>query len=74
LLPFDKVNVILFYFGFFFFLLSIFFSFALLPFSAALSVYVTRLLVKGTFSILAKGCKECLSVHWARESRTRSNK
>jgi hypothetical protein len=56
------------------FLLSIFFSFLFLPFSAALSVYVTRLLVKGTFSILVKGYKECLSVHWARESRTRTNK
>ncbi len=39
-----------------------FFSFPFLPFSAALSVYVTRLLMKGTFSILVKGYKECLSI------------
>jgi len=66
------VYVILFSFGIFF-LLSIFFSFLFLPFSTALSVYVTRLLVKGTFSILLKGYKR-VSVHWARESRTRRNK
>lgn len=46
------VNVILFYFGIF---ALVYFLFLFLPFPAALSVYVTRLLVKGTFSILVKG-------------------
>jgi hypothetical protein len=45
-----------------FFLLSIFLLFSFPSFSAALSVYVTRLLMKGTFSILVKEYKECLSI------------